>query len=70
MIMKHPLFLTLTLLLAATVCAQPKQVYTINADTTKLTGCDSNELIIENHTQNVPGFLYNTGNGRTILKDL
>ena len=42
-----------------------KYVYAIKADSTKLTGCDSNELIIENHTQNVPGFLFNTGNGRT-----
>jgi len=43
-------------------------VYTIKADSVKLTGCDSSELIIENHTQNVPGFLFNTGNGRTIFK--
>ena len=40
-------------------------VYTVKADSTKLTGCDSNELIVENHTQAVPGFLFNTGNGRT-----
>ena len=66
--MKHPLSLALTLLLATTLSAQPKQVYTITADSTKLTGCDSNELIIENHTRNVPGFLYNTGNGRTAFK--
>jgi hypothetical protein len=43
-------------------------VYTIKADSIKLTNCDSSELIIENHTQNVPGFLFNTGNGRTIFK--
>src|ERR1700751_1297772 len=43
-------------------------VYTIKADSVKLTGCDSSELIIENHTQNVPGFLFNTGNGRTVFK--
>jgi hypothetical protein len=43
-------------------------VYTITADSVKLTGCDSSELIIQNHTQNVPGFLFNTGNGRTIFK--
>ncbi|HVU56934.1 MAG TPA: hypothetical protein VHD83_17855 [Puia sp.] len=66
--MKHSLSLALTFLLATTLSAQTKQVYTINADSTKLTGCDSNELIIENHTQNVPGFLYNTGNGRTAFK--
>ncbi|HVU56932.1 MAG TPA: hypothetical protein VHD83_17845 [Puia sp.] len=66
--MKYSLSLALTLLLATTLSAQTKQVYTINADSTKLTGCDSNELIIENHTRGVSGFLYNTGNGRTIFK--
>jgi hypothetical protein len=45
-----------------------QNVYTINADSVKLTGCDSNELIIENHTQGVAGFLYNTGKGRTAFK--
>lgn len=45
-----------------------QHVYTINADSTRLTGCDSNELIIGNHTQNVNGFLYNTGNGRTVFR--
>jgi hypothetical protein len=43
-------------------------VYTIKADSVKITNCDSAELIIQNHTQGVPGFLYNTGNGRTIFK--
>jgi Chaperone of endosialidase len=43
-------------------------VYTIKADSVKITNCDSAELIIENHTQNVPGFLFNTGNGRTIFQ--
>jgi len=66
--MKHLLVLQLTLALVTTLSAQTKQVYTITADSTKLTGCDSNELIIENHTQNVPGFLYNTGKGRTAFK--
>jgi len=40
-------------------------VYTIRADSVKITNCDSAELIIENHTQGIPGFLFNTGNGRT-----
>ena len=44
---------------------QAQIVYTIKADSVKLTGCDSSELIIENHTQGVPGFLFNTGRGRT-----
>jgi hypothetical protein len=43
-------------------------VYTIKADSVKITSCDSAELILENHTQNVPGFLFNTGNGRTVFK--
>ena len=61
--------LTLLCLLAflcPTIRAQ--YVYTIKADSVKITGCDSAELILENHTQNVPGFLFNTGNGRTIFK--
>jgi hypothetical protein len=41
-------------------------IYTIKADSVKITNsCDTAELIIENHTQNVPGFLYNKGKGRT-----
>src|SRR5580704_10480141 len=52
-----------------TCCASFAQVvYTIKADSVKITNCDSAELIIENHTQGVPGFLYNTGKGRTIFK--
>ena len=47
---------------------QDKYTYTIKADSVKITNCDSAELILENHTQNVPGFLFNTGNGRTIFK--
>ncbi|HLZ87238.1 MAG TPA: hypothetical protein VKQ52_08360 [Puia sp.] len=45
-----------------------QSVYTITADSVKLTGCDSSELIIENHTRATPGFLFNTGNGRTVFK--
>lgn len=48
--------------------AQGKYVYTIKADSVKITNCDSAELILENHTQGVPGFLFNTGNGRTIFQ--
>ena len=43
-------------------------VYTIKADSVEITNCDSAELILENHTQNIPGFLFNTGNGRTIFR--
>jgi hypothetical protein len=41
-------------------------VYTIKADSVKITNsCDTAELIIENHTQDVCGFLFNKGKGRT-----
>ncbi|MBO9204505.1 MULTISPECIES: hypothetical protein [Niastella] len=41
-------------------------IYSIKADSVKITNtCDTAELIIENHTQTVPGFLYNKGLGRT-----
>ena len=43
-------------------------VYSIQADSVRIWNCDSAELILQNHTQNVPGFLFNTGNGRTIFK--
>ena len=45
-----------------------KSTLLLQGDSVKVTNCDSAELIIENHTQNVPGFLFNTGNGRTIFK--
>ncbi|TDW97391.1 hypothetical protein [Dinghuibacter silviterrae] len=50
--------------------AHAQYVYSIKADSVLLTGgsCDSSELIIKNHTQAVQGFLYNTGNGRTVFK--
>jgi len=64
--MRGPLFLIALSCLANTLSAQ--YVYTIKADSVKITSCDSAELIIENHTQGVPGFLFNTGNGRTIFK--
>src|SRR5690242_9375002 len=41
-------------------------VYTIKADSVKITNsCDTAELIVENHTQDVCGFLFNKGKGRT-----
>jgi len=64
--MRHILFLFILITLTNVLSAQ--YVYTIKADSVKLTHCDSSELIIENHTQNVPGFLFNTGNGRTVFK--
>src|SRR5579859_145991 len=64
--MKRILLLVIVCLLHRSLFAQ--NVYTIKADSVKITNCDSAELIIENHTQGVPGFLFNTGNGRTIFK--
>jgi hypothetical protein len=63
--MRH-IFLGVFLIMTQGVHAQ--YVYTIKADSVKITNCDSAELIIENHTQGIPGFLFNTGNGRTIFK--
>lgn len=56
------LMLTLIILGQAAYC---QYTYTIKADSVKITNCDSAELILENHTQGVKGFLYNKGNGRT-----
>jgi hypothetical protein len=58
------------ILVLAMLCVAPnlfaQYVYTIKADSVKITNhCDTAELILENHTQNVLGFLYNKGRGRT-----
>jgi hypothetical protein len=46
--------------------ASAQYIYKIKADSVLITNtCDTAELIIENHTQTVPGFLYNKGRGRT-----
>ena len=66
--MKCLLFI-LAIIISATLSAQLHTVYTLPpADSIKITNCDSAELILENHTQAVPGFLWNTGRGRTIFK--
>jgi hypothetical protein len=58
-------FLVLVSIVEALHAQQP-YIYTIKADSVKITNtCDTAELIIENHTQNVPGFLFNKGRGRT-----
>jgi hypothetical protein len=67
--MRGTLLLCVLTLLCGTLFAQkPPVIYKIPADSVLLSYCDSTELIIENHTQNVPGFLYNTGRGRTMFK--
>jgi hypothetical protein len=50
---------------------QAQVTYKIKADSVKITNDNcSAELIIENSTRNVDGFLYNTGNGRTRFVDI
>ncbi|WP_207513817.1 hypothetical protein [Longitalea luteola] len=64
--MKRILFVFALLYLEKTLRAQTPYIYTIKADSVKITNtCDTAELIIENHTQEVPGFLFNKGRGRT-----
>jgi hypothetical protein len=64
--MKKILFFLILLGLQKALHAQQPYLYTIKADSVKITNtCDTAELIIENHTQNVPGFLFNKGRGRT-----
>jgi hypothetical protein len=62
--MRRIYFLLLLIGIAQSSFAQ--YVYTIKADSVKITNsCDTAELILENHTQTVPGFLFNKGRGRT-----
>ena len=65
--MKKVLFLITLLCIEKALQAQTRPyIYTIKADSVLITNsCDTAELIIENHTQNVRGFLYNKGRGRT-----
>ncbi|WP_143306614.1 tail fiber domain-containing protein [Chitinophaga vietnamensis] len=43
-----------------------QKLYQIRADTVRIYNvCDTAELVIENHTQGVSGFLFNKGKGRT-----
>jgi hypothetical protein len=61
-----PKFMMLPVLLCLSQALSAQYVYTIKADSVKITNsCDTAELIIENHTQNVCGFLFNKGRGRT-----
>lgn len=58
--------LSLLVLVCMEKALHAQYIYTIKADSVKITNsCDTAELIIENHTQTVPGFLYNKGRGRT-----
>ncbi len=58
--------ISLLALLCLEKALHAQYIYTIKADSVKVTNsCDTAELIIENHTQNVCGFLFNKGRGRT-----
>jgi hypothetical protein len=69
MLMRKLFLITCLACMGQSVYSQsPKYVYTIKADTVKITNCDSAELVLQNHTQGVPGFLFNAGNGRTVFQ--
>ena len=48
-----------------------QNTYEIRADTVRIFNtCDTSELVLENHTQDTLGFLYNKGKGRTEFRRL
>lgn len=58
-------------LLTFTLLSYSQNIYQIRADSVRIyNDCDTAELILENRTQNVPGFLYNKGRGRTEFRRL
>lgn len=64
------LFFTIVILLLFNFCFAQK-VYQIRADSVRIYNvCDTAELILENRTQNINGFLYNKGAGRTEFQRL
>jgi hypothetical protein len=64
------LFRTLLLCLLSSV-SYAQTVYQIRADSVRIySACDTAELIIENHTQDTTGFLFNKGKGRTEFRKL
>jgi len=53
-------------LLTFTLLSYSQNIYQIRADSVRIyNDCDTAEFILENHTQMVPGYLYNKGRGRT-----
>ncbi|MGO4289496.1 tail fiber domain-containing protein [Chitinophaga sp. RAB17] len=67
--MKFLFRLVLLCLLSSVSYAQT--VYQIRADSVRIySACDTAELIIENHTQDTTGFLFNKGKGRTEFRKL
>lgn len=63
--MKYFLLIFLSINIAGSLSAQ--YIYLLKGDSVKFTNfnSDSTDLIIENHTQGIHGFLYNKGRGRT-----
>lgn len=63
-------FLSIIILLLFSSAITAQVTYRIPADTVKIYKRDSTnaELVLENGTRNVKGFLFNTGNGRTVFK--
>ncbi|WP_143304491.1 tail fiber domain-containing protein [Chitinophaga vietnamensis] len=54
-----------------TIVAHAQKVYQIKADTVRIYNtCDTAELILENRTQNVSGYLFNKGKGRTEFRKI
>jgi hypothetical protein len=67
--MKKILSITALLFLASLTHAQ--HIYNIRADSVRIySNCDTAELILENRTKNVNGFLFNKWNGRTEFRKL
>ena len=63
--------IVLLLLVSYSFGQQSPRVYQINADTIRIyNSCDTAELVLENHTQDTLGFLYNKGKGRTEFRRL
>ncbi|MGE7777033.1 tail fiber domain-containing protein [Chitinophaga sp. NPDC101104] len=63
--------ITLSLILSASLAAKAQHVYSIRADSVRIYNvCDTAELILENKTQGVQGYLYNRGAGRTEFRRL
>ncbi|MGO4294489.1 tail fiber domain-containing protein [Chitinophaga sp. RAB17] len=61
----------LLMLIGVSYVSQAQQVYQIRADSVRIySNCDTAELIIENRTKAVPGFLFNKGNGRTEFRKI
>lgn len=61
--------LLLFIVISISYTGYSQYVYSLNSDSVKLTSdSGKNELIIENSTKTISGFLFNTGNGRTQFK--